>query len=462
MVVAIPVKLRYTVVGEAWDEPTTEGSVARPDRRRADESGAGGSGDECAGWGGSAGAGVGGGCGRLLVHRGGAAGRAPLGGRGRRVGGAVQPGGTRGGRAAPRGRREGEVWRHGARAHPGRGAADAGPGAGPDRDLVADDAPTGTAQHRGWAARGEHVHHLVRAARGRPELAARPLVVPHRAGDAAPQDRRGRSPRPRCDGKKGLIEQAYTQTEVAVWTQDEAGPYQAIPQPGDQWRPTTSPARYPHEHIRHGTAKLLTLFEPASGLLHVKGVTSAANAVLHPWLETELTTILAALPEPAAQSERERRAAWAGWQDGLTVRFTLPERVPPLRMLLVLDNLTGHKTPSLVLWLVEHGVMPLYTPLSGSWLNMAESIQRILVRRALAGQTPTSPNDIIDWLEATARGWNADPTPFEWAGKRLLLRQRSRQRHHHALGGSGATTRRPIHCRPTALDQWRRPCQVTH
>ena len=60
-------------------------------------------------------------------------------------------------------------------------------------------------------------------------------------------------------------------------------------------------------------------------------------------------------------------------------------------MLLVLDNLSGHKTPALVLWLVEHGVMPLYTPLSGSWLNMAESIQRILVRRALAGQTPDLP-----------------------------------------------------------------------
>jgi len=28
--------------------------------------------------------------------------------------------------------------------------------------------------------------------------------------------------------------------------------------------------------------------------------------------------------------------------------------------------------------LFEHGIMPLYTPLSGSWLNMTESIQRIL------------------------------------------------------------------------------------
>lgn len=184
--------------------------------------------------------------------------------------------------------------------------------------------------------------------------------------------------------------------------------------------------------------------------------------MLHPWLKAELMAILATLPELPSQSDAERRAAWERWQDGLTVRFTLPERLPPLRLLLVLDNLTGHKTPSLVLWLVEHGVMPLYTPLSGSWLNMAESIQRILVRRALTGETPTSPDDIIDWLEATARGWNADPTPFEWAGKRQLRRQRSRQRHHHALGGSGAGTRRPVHRRPTALNLWRHSCQVTH
>jgi hypothetical protein len=49
----------------------------------------------------------------------------------------------------------------------------------------------------------------------------------------------------------------------------------------------------------------------------------------------------------------------------------------------------------MVLWLVAHGVMPLYTPLVGSWLNMAESIQRILVRRALAGQNPETPEQII-------------------------------------------------------------------
>jgi hypothetical protein len=87
--------------------------------------------------------------------------------------------------------------------------------------------------------------------------------------------------------------------------------------------------------------------------------------------------------------------------------------------------------------------MPLYTPLSGSWLNMAESIQRILKRRALGGQHPETTGQIISRFEAVARHWNADPTPFEWGGKRMDRRQRQRGRCHR-VGGSGASTRRPI------------------
>ena len=58
--------------------------------------------------------------------------------------------------------------------------------------------------------------------------------------------------------------------------------------------------------------------------------------------------------------------------------------------------------------------------------NLAESVQRILVRRALAGQHPHTPEEIITWLEATVAGWNADPTPFTWGGKRAERRQRAR------------------------------------
>jgi hypothetical protein len=183
-------------------------------------------------------------------------------------------------------------------------------------------------------------------------------------------------------------------------------------------------------------------------------VTSCTNAVLHPWLEGELAAILAALPPPALLTPEANRAAWAVWPAGLTTPITLPAALPPLRLLLVLDNLAGHLTPSFVLWLFAHGVMPLSTPLGGSWLNLAASIQRILKRRALEGAHPTTPAAIIGALEATARGWNRDPTPFVWGGKRAARRERARQRRH-ALGGSGATTHRPIRRRAPRAAQWR-------
>lgn len=130
--------------------------------------------------------------------------------------------------------------------------------------------------------------------------------------------------------------------------------------------------------MRNGTAKQLTLFHPASGAVRVKGVPSAPNVILHPWLQEELTAILATHPEPELLPAKENRRCWTRWQEGLTVRITLPQELPPLRLLLVGDNLTGHHTPAFILWLFAHGIMPLFTPLSGSWLNMTESIQRVL------------------------------------------------------------------------------------
>lgn len=230
---------------------------------------------------------------------------------------------------------------------------------------------------------------------------------------------------------------------MAVWTEDEAGPYQTIPYPGHHWHRAGQPVRYPHEYLRTGTAKQLTLFHPASGQVRVKGVRHCPNAVLHPWLKAELTAILATLPDAAALPLQENRRCWESWQEGLRVRITLPETLPPLRLLLVLDNLTGHSTADLVLWLFAHGIMPLYTPLGGSWLNMAESIQRILKRRALDGQHPTTPEEIMAWLEAAARGWNREPTSFIWGGKRQARRARARQRYHR-VGGSGAWIQRPL------------------
>ena len=207
---------------------------------------------------------------------------------------------------------------------------------------------------------------------------------------------------------------------------------------------------------------MLTLFHPATGQVRVKGVTTTVNPVLHGWLKTELAEVLAALAPPSTLlSPEATRVLWTQWQEGLTVRITLPAELPPLRMLVVWAKLAGHTTPELVLWLFRQGIMPLYTPLSGSWLNMTESVQRILKRRALEGHHPKDPEEIIAWLEATARGWNRHPTPFVWHGKRAARRARSHARRH-PVGGSGACTRRPVRRRQTAVEEWRCAGQVTH
>jgi hypothetical protein len=284
-------------------------------------------------------------------------------------------------------------------------------------------------------------------------VASQPHLVPDWHRCAPTEGRTGHRDRSGDGPQKELIERAYRageQRDLPVFCQDEAGPYQAIPQPGHSWQPVGRPARQPHEYVRGGTVKLLTLFRPATGEVWAQPVDHAPNAVLHPWLQDELSAILATLPAATVSVDAATaRAAWTLWQEGLTQPFTLPAELPPLRALLVWDNLAGHKTPELVCWLCAHGVMPLYTPLGGSWLNLAESIQRILVRRAVVGQLPTSTDEMKDWLTATVRGWNAAPTPFEWSGKRAARRQRAHDRRH-ALGGSGGCTRRPIPRRGSA------------
>ena len=104
---------------------------------------------------------------------------------------------------------------------------------------------------------------------------------------------------------------------------------------------------------------MLTLFHPQSGELRGRGVKSCTNEVLHGWLKEELAQIVATLPAQPAMSLEESHKLWQSWQAGLQVKSTLRADAVPLRMLLVMDNLAGHKAPEMVLWLFDDGIMPL-------------------------------------------------------------------------------------------------------
>jgi hypothetical protein len=196
----------------------------------------------------------------------------------------------------------------------------------------------------------------------------------------------------------------------------------------------------------------LTLFHPATGQLRAQPVQQATNAVLHPWLKAELGAILAELPPVKEPQAPGRRWQDWGWSEAELARWESNAPLPPVRLILVWDNLCGHTTAELVVWCVRQGILLLYTPLGGSWLNMAESVQRIIVRRALAGQHPESAAVVREWLSAAVEGWNREPIPFEWGGKRAARRQRAWERRHR-LGGSGAWTGRRLR-RRTTLDTW--------
>jgi hypothetical protein len=168
--------------------------------------------------------------------------------------------------------------------------------------------------------------------------------------------------------EKRLIKLVYEQAEAARIVQlneDEAGPYQPIPQPGASWRPEGHPALHPHEYERGGTAKLLTLFAQPRSTCAPKASSRRPTPCCIPGSKNSSakdsrnsrrsTREQSSLPKPSAP-----RVCWEMWL-GHSPRN--PE--PPLRIVLVLDNLAGHLSYDMVRWLFDHGVMSLYTPIGG-------------------------------------------------------------------------------------------------
>jgi hypothetical protein len=93
------------------------------------------------------------------------------------------------------------------------------------------------------------------------------------------------------------------------------------------------PARQAHQYLRGETAKLLTLFRPATGELRADAVQQSTNAILHPWLKRELADILKHCPPASSTVPTGRR--WQDW-DISPAADQLDRFFPPVRILLSL------------------------------------------------------------------------------------------------------------------------------
>ncbi len=159
------------------------------------------------------------------------------------------------------------------------------------------------------------------------------------------------------------------------------------------------PARIDYEYVRHGVRNLFLWVEPLTGRRHV-----------------EVT-------------ERRTRQDWARFiRELVDVYYPDAERV-----VLVLDNLNTHVPGALYETFPPAEARRLlqrlelhYTPVHGSWLNMAEIELSVLARQCLDRRIPDA-----DILTAEVAAWevarNARPTRIDWrfttAGARIKLKR---------------------------------------
>ena len=204
---------------------------------------------------------------------------------------------------------------------------------------------------------------------------------------------------------------------LPVWCTDQAGPFQTMPYAGQSWRPEGKPARQPHEYLRDGTAKILTLFRPADGKVRLAGVTTCTNAVLHPWLKRELTAILAprcpSPPAKAATIEASRRPEPPGSDGRKLTSSRHPQRIAAAAgMPLVLTTWPATRRPVTGLWLFRSRHHALIYP--AGWV-VAEH----------GREHPADPQAAGPGRSASRDPARLSAGPRRWRGTGMRTRRRS-------------------------------------
>lgn len=143
---------------------------------------------------------------------------------------------------------------------------------------------------------------------------------------------------------------------------------------------------FSHDYKRHGTTTLFAALEVATGLVK------------------------------AGHYRRRRRVEFLAFMNRVVAEH------PDREIHVILDNLNTHK-PKHDRWLARHKNIHFhFTPTHASWLNQVEVWFSILVRKALAGASFTSPRQVRDQIDAFITAYNQEAQPFEWTKQVVLSR----------------------------------------
>ena len=111
----------------------------------------------------------------------------------------------------------------------------------------------------------------------------------------------------------------------------------------------------------------------------------------------------------------------ANWVDFLThVEAWLDPAAT--RVYAVLDNLSAHRAPDVLLWALTHPRWEfVFQPTKAAYLNLIEPWWKILRSLALKGRRFATWEEVCQAVEAATQYWNAHRHPFVW-GRRQSRR----------------------------------------
>ncbi len=104
------------------------------------------------------------------------------------------------------------------------------------------------------------------------------------------------------------------------------------------------------------------------------------------------------------------------------------------RVYAVLDNLSAHRAPDVLLWALAHPRWEfVFQPTQAAYLNLIEPWWKVLRSLALKGRRFASWDDLCQAVEAATHYWNAHRHPFVWG-------RRKRRRPARLAGMAGLPT----------------------